>query len=366
MQNWLTTPADSDEPAAPAEPGRQPEVNYDTGSEVRFTESGSLDLRAVKNVTTQELANESITGFAPNSGLYIEVLGSRTGARFVVTTANIVDQFTLIEAIRNSIPTQSADFFELSNARVGAEPPQPEKWTEEEKLVAYDYFQASGLELPTSLADLDVDQYNSWIEVEGAAAGYVPGSTVFLTLTSTPLVVAEGIVDRQGNIELSGSIPVEYLELGEHRIRLVGIRALGGVSVDDSGEIQLSDETLREIERFDLGTQATVRMGGKTPEGDYLNAIRVVPLEPVAPWWTLWFILAGLIITFVARRRNWTESRGKLLAAAAVNLVSAAPAVIIGWLSTVTLVTWTGLALGIVAGLVTLMIQPSEKAKQRR
>ena len=270
---------------------------------------------------------------------------------------------TLIEAIRASIPAQAADFFEVSLARVGAEPTKPEPWTERQQLVAYDYFQASGLELPVSLADLDFDEITSWIEVQGSASGYVTGSTAFLTLTSSPLVIAQGEVDRFGNIELTGSIPVQYLEPGEHRIRLVGIRSLGGVSVDDNGEIVISDQTMQEIERFDLGTQATVRLGGKTPEGDYLNAIRVVPLVPVAPWWTLWFILAGLLITLVARRRHWTNTRAKLMAAAGLNLASAIPAVVLGWLSTVTLVTWVGLALGFIASALTYVVRPSEKAR---
>ena len=294
------------------------------------------------------------------------MLGSRTGARFVATTANIVDSITLIEAIRASVPAQAADFFELTSVAVGSEPAQGEPWTERQQLVAYDYFQASGLELPVKLSDLDFGQFENWIQVSTRASSYVPGSTVFLTLTSTPVVVAQGTVDRFGNIELTGSFPLEYLELGEHRVRLVGIRALGGVSVDEAGEIQISQQTMEEIERFDLGTQATVRLGGKTPEGDYLNAIRVVPLEPVAPWWTLWFILVGLIITLIARRRDWTNTRSKIFAAAGLNLASAIPAVILGWLSTVTIVAWIGLALGFITAAITYVVQPSDKDEKEK
>jgi hypothetical protein len=366
LENWLTTPADPEEAQSGQAGSGGPSLNYDTGGEVRFTDSGALDLSQVRSVTPSQLADETISGFAPNSGLFIEVLGSRTGARFVATTANLVDSLTLIEAVRASIPAQAADFFQLTLARVGSEPTKPEPWTERQQLVAFDYFQASGLELPVSLADLDFADYTSWIEVSGQAAGYVAGSTVFLTLTSSPLVIAQGEVDRFGNIELTGSIPVQYLEPGEHRVRLVGIRSLGGVSVDDNGEIVISDQTMQEIERFDLGTQATVRLGGKTPEGDYLNAIRVVPLEPVAPWWTLWFILAGFLIAFVARRRHWTNTRSKLFAAAGLNLASAIPAVVLGWLSTVTIVVWVGLALGLITAAITYVVQPSDRAREKQ
>lgn len=207
---------------------------------------------------------------------------------------------------------------------------------------------------------------SQWIEVSASASSYAPRSKVFLTLTSTPLVIAEGFVDEFGNIELNGSLPLSYLEPGEHRVRLVGIRALGGVSVDESGEIQISEETMAEIARFDLGTQATVRMGGKTPEGDYLNAIRVVPLEPVAPWWTLWFILLGLLLAGFARRRNWLSSWPKMILGLALSLGSALPAVIIGWLSTVTLVTWVGLALGLISSVAIFMLQPREQQSEAR
>jgi hypothetical protein len=368
LRDWFGSPAEPEAPQSGNQAAGEgsPEVNFDTGGEVRFTDSGALDLSTVKNVTTDELANEKISGFAPNSGLYIEVLGSRTGARFVATTANIVDSLTLIEAIRNSVPAQAADFFALDTVRVGSKPAPTDQWTEREREVAYDYFQASGLELPVKLSDVDVPEDSQWIEVSASASSYAPRSKVFLTLTSTPLVIAEGFVDEFGNIELNGSLPLSYLEPGEHRVRLVGIRALGGVSVDENGEIQISEETMAEIARFDLGTQATVRMGGKTPEGDYLNAIRVVPLEPVAPWWTLWFILLGLLLAGFARRRNWLSSWPRMILGLTLSLGSALPAVIIGWLSTVTLVTWVGLALGLISSVAVFMLQPREQQSEAR
>lgn len=369
LNRWLNrgteaVPPQTENESAPKPQG--PAVKFDTGGEVRFTEQGSLDLSVVKRTTPEQLVSERVAGFAPGSGIYIEVLGSRTGARFVVTTANLVDEVTLLQAIRNSIPAQAADFFSLSQARLGSEPSQPKPWTEDQREVAYDYFQSSGLELPNSLADLDFSDFSKWIQIDSDAEGYVPGTTVFLTLTSSPLVIAEATVNRNGQAELSGAIPVEYLQAGEHRVRLVGIRSLGGVSVDENGEIQLSEETLEEIRRFDLGTQATVRMGGKTADGDYLNAVRVVPLVPVAPWWTLWFILVGFLIAAVARRKNWSNTKIKYWLTVSLNLAAAIPAVIIGWLSTVTLVTWVGLGLGLLAAGLTVFVKPKRERQRQR
>lgn len=187
--------------------------------------------------------------------------------------------------------------------------------------------------------------------------------TLGLTLTSEPLVLGSGLVDKYRNVEISGSIPVQYLDAGEHRVRLVGIRSLGGVSVDDNGEVQISQETMDEIQRFDLGTQATVRMAGSTPEGDTLNAIRVIPLEPVAPWWTLWFILVGFIVSVWLRRRGKLDEKWKFVSGLGLNLIAAAPAVILGWISTVTLVTWIGLALGLVALAIVAVVQPKSDEK---
>jgi hypothetical protein len=364
LSSWLTTPPTVETSVDPEIPAG-PAVRFDTGGEVKFTESGALDLSSVKSVTPQELSNELIAGFTPGASLSIEVLGARTGARFVATTASIIDSATLIEAMRASIPTQAADFFRLDSVSAGTPPSDLASWTEEEQLVAYDYFQASGLELPINVSDLNVNEYQDWISVAASANGYAPGSRVFLTLTSTPLVISEGTVNREGLIELTGSFPVEFLEAGEHRVRLVGIREVGGVSVDENGEIVIPESTMREIERFDLGTQATVRMGGLTPEGDYLNAIRVVPLNPVAPWWTLWFILAGFIISVLAIRRNWTNTKTKYWLTISLNIAVAVPALVIGWLSTVTLVSWVGIALGFIAAGLALVVRPTREQANR-
>lgn len=360
LSSWLSGQAGVVQSAEPDLEDSQDNqfVKYDTGAEVQFTARGSIDLSSVRSVTAQQLSSERIGGFRPGASLFVEVLGARTGARFVATTASQIDSAILVEAIKSSIPTQAADFFKLDEVGLGQAPRNASIWTEDEQLKAYDYFQASGLANPLNIANLDPSQYSNWIYVKGSASGYVPGSTVFLTLTSTPLVIAEGTVNRLGGIRLSGSWPVELLQAGEHRVRLVGIRSIGGVGVDGNGEITLSDETIQEIERFDLGTKATVRMSGPTPEGDLLNAIRVVPLTPFAPWWTLWFILIGFLSSAFAKRRNWLNTPVRSWLAVSWNLAVALPAVVIGWISSVSLVSWVGLGLGLLGLGLTLLIRP--------
>ena len=363
LDGWLNNPVVNPETGEPASSGKQV---YNTGTgTVKLTESGVVDTTSVKQVTPAQAIDEKIDGFTPGTGVYLEILGSRTGARFVATTANLVDSLTLIEAIRASIGTQAADFFEITNATTATAPAKPEAWTERQLASVKDYFAAVGLAEPKSLNDVDFGSVDQWIEVSTTASTFVPGSTVFLTLTSEPLVLASAVVDRFGNVEISGSIPVEYLDAGEHRIRLVGIRALAGVSVDDNGEVQISQETMDEIQRFDLGTQATVRMGGTTPTGDSLSAIRVIPLEPLAPWWTLWFILVGFLASIWLRRKDKLKTTAKFVAGLSINLLATLPAVILGWLSTVTMVVWVGLGLGFIATMLVAITQPSKKSRTK-
>jgi uncharacterized repeat protein (TIGR02543 family) len=351
---------------APADNGSQ----YDFGSGFQSIESfvrpdGSVDYEKVARVSPGSLQDEQISGFDPDKGLRLEVIGARTGARFVVTEANLIDSLTLLNAIRASIDAQAEEFSKIDGVLVSSTSPAvPDAWTDRELAVIRDYFEASGLEVPISLADVNFDEIDNWLTVRASGETYVPGTQVFLTLTSSPVVIGSAAVDRFGKFEVEGYLPVELLELGEHRIRVVGMRSLGGISVDDSGNVVISDATMREIEKFDLGTQATIRILGEAPDGTSLNAIRVVPLEPVAPWWTLLFILAAALIGSAMKRyRRMTRTSTKVTSSVLI-LASAAPAVVLGWLSTVTLVTWIGLALGVIATLMPLVI--SEKTEGSR
>lgn len=324
-----TNAATSQSPQAPAEPP---------------VSSNSAGRR-----TVNELSQENLGGFQPGVTTYIEILGARTAARFVVSDTTQIDQFTLIRAIEASVPTQAANFFAIESVQPVNQPIVPAAWTIEERAGVTEFFAGAGLPEPRTLADLDVNDYSQWLLVTANSSTYAPGTQVYLTLTSEPLVLASAVVGRDGTANLSGTLPVEFLTAGEHRVRLVGIRALDGVSVDDEGEVQVSPELLEEIERFDLGTQATIAVIGPNTQGANHVALRVIPLIPVAPWWTLWLILVGALIALAVRFVPVRTTRVRRITNVVIGAVALVPAVILGWLSTVTAVVWWGLGLGLAA-----------------
>jgi hypothetical protein len=343
----------------------------DTGSGIQqsqeLQDSGSSIGEASRQSgvrTIEQLSAEKLTGFAPGAGLRIEILGARTGARFILADLEVIDAVALLRAMEASISTQEADFSKITRVVRGEKPLIQESWSEEVREGVDEFFAAVGLDSPRELIDLDLSQVKNWISISAEVETYQPGSTVFLVATSTPIVLATAQVDKFGKAQLSGAMPVEALGTGEHRVRIVGIRSLDGVSVDDAGEIQLSQDLMSEIQRFDLGTQSTIALSGLNPEGGYHAAIRVVPLIPVAPWWTLWFILAGFVLALGARYRRLLETRSRGIIAASGVLASALPAVIIGWVSTVTNVVWVGILLGLI-GAAASWFMPERKKSSR-
>ena len=311
--------------------------------------AGKVSSAAAAHVSLRELSRETMTGFAPGVSTLIEILGTRTAARFVVSDTSQVDQFTLIRAIEASVPTQATDFFAIESVQPVSQPIVPRPWTSSERAGATEFFRGAGLPTPQTLADLPLENYSNWLLVSANASTYAPGTNVYLTITSEPLILASVVVGADGTANLAGTIPVEYLTAGEHRVRLVGIRALEGVSVDDEGAIQLSPELLGEIERFDLGTQATIAVFGQNLDGAPHLALRVIPLVPVAPWWTLWLILGGALISLAIRFTPRRAVGIRRVTSIVVGAVALLPAIILGWLSTVTAVAWWGLGLGLAA-----------------
>jgi uncharacterized repeat protein (TIGR02543 family) len=311
-----------------------------------------------------EMATERLGGFDPSRGIRIEVLGARTGARFVLSDVSGVDGAALARAIETSIVSQVADFAAVRDVRPAAAPVIPAVWTPEVRTGVDEFFAAAGLSAPSALGDLDVSGVRTWLQVRMDANTYLPGSTVYLVVTSSPIVFGSATVARDGTVEVDGTMPVELLGAGEHRVRLVGIRSLDGVSVDSAGEVQLTAATMAEIERFDLGTQATVAVIGANPAGGGHVALRVVPLEPIAPWWTLWIVLVGFLGVAVARRRGRVANvRQRGLGIGAL-VLAALPAVVLGWRSTVTEVTWWGIGLTLMAMLLVLVVRPSGDASR--
>ena len=323
--------------------------------------SGPQASTAVRN--RQTLLAEQLGGFQPGSTTTVEILGARTGARFVVTETTVIDTVTLVRAMQASIEAQRSDFFDINQVAPATEPLPAPEWNEEQRSTANDLFIRSGLPEPRTLAEFDTSQFTNWVFVSTRASTYAPGTTVYLTLTSQPVVLAEAVVDEEGEVSISGTLPAEILEAGEHRVRLVGIRALDGVSVAEDGSIVVSNELMDEIERFDLGTQSTIAVVGTNPTGETHAAIRIIPLVPEAPWWLLWFIALGFVVIVLATWRGFLQrGKGRVLGFVIV-LASATPAVIGGWLSTVTAVTWWGLGLGLLGAAISAL-QPRRVAEK--
>ena len=104
-------------------------------------------------------------------------------------------------------------------------------------------------------------------------------------------------------------------------------------------------------------------MGPNLTGGDHV-ALRVVPLVPEAPWWTLWFILGGFLLMALARWRGWARKAGRRMTGALLVLAAATPGVILGWLSTVTTVVWWALGLGLLASVVSWFLPQRSKAQR--
>jgi hypothetical protein len=175
-------------------------------------------------------------------------------------------------------------------------------------------------------------------------------------------VLASAVVDRDGSATVTGPLPVDVLGLGEHRIRLVGTRAFDEVGVDADGGIALPASVLAEIERFDRGTDATVLVYGVNGAGGDHVSRRIVPLDPVAPWWTL--LLPGVVgaLSLRARRRGGLTTRRAQAAAAGAVIVAAAPAVVLGWLATTTVVAFVGVALALLLAGAVLTVRTRDVA----
>lgn len=330
------------------EPGPVPLDNQATGNgNGPGVSTSSIGVR-----TVAEVAQEKLGGFAPGAGTILEILGARTAARFVVTEATLVDSFVLQRAIEESIPAQATNFFSIERVQPALQPLVPRSWSVEDRAGISEVFEASGLPAPRNLAELEVSPDSQWILVEAKSSTYAPGTEVYLTLTSEPIVLASAVVDRDGEAILTGTVPTELLTLGEHRIRLVGIRALDGAFVEEDGTVGITDELLAEIQRFDLGTQSTIAIYGENPDGASHTALRVIPLVPEAPWWTLWLILAAAVVGLLTRFIPDRRPRFRRIGSSALALGLAIPGVILGWLSTVVTVTWWALGLGLLGALL--------------
>ena len=294
-----------------------------------------------------QMREERLGGFDPGTALRVEVIGSRTTARFVISTLTGLDELVLIEQISRSSEGNRTDFAGVDRIGIGSPTGPQGSWSLNERDSAYDLFNYSRLDAPTKQSDLLGSNSYTWLNVEKGVRGYLPGSTIYLTATSSPVVFGEAQVGLDGEAIVNGDLAVELLGLGEHRIRVIGTRVFTDIQVDSDGEVIIPDFVLEQILLFDMGTDATVIVTGNNPTGGVHTVMRVVPLDPVSPWWTLWVIAWTALLLLLARLRGMIRTFMEKSVAGGAVLVSSIPALYLGWTTTVTQVAWWGLLMGL-------------------
>lgn len=291
--------------------------------------SAALETRATR--TPSQLRNEPLSGFSPGSSVVIQVSGARTTAQFVMTNAEQADTVAIAAALVESQERTASEFaavtyatpvtdVDLSRAVTGTVTPE-----------ASELFEASGLGNPRTLGSFDIAESERWIDVGARADGYTAGTVVYLAVTTQPIIFGSAVVSEDGTVEFSGILPVDILESGPHNIRLVGTRDLGGVSIDDGGELRLSDRTTEEIQKFDQGTNAVVVVSGPSETGTHA-AVRLVPLERDVPWWAFWvYLIAAIAGLFMRWRRP--QAAWSFISLMATGVALSALPLVVAWVT---------------------------------
>jgi len=302
--------------------------------------------------TLAEVGSEKIGGFLPTAAITIEVRGARTSARFVTDAEMLTNPPLLLEQVALSSRSSVDTFFALENLSLANAPTGLVGALPEDEARVVELFSSAGLERPQTISQDQQDALGveGWIRVDTTVREYKPGSFVYLIVNSEPLIVGFATVGEDGTAQVAGDIPIGWFGIGEHRIRAVGVKEFDGIQVGQDGELVIPDEVLEKIQQFDLGTQVTVIASGPNPQGSNHLAIRVVPLEPTPPWWTLWIIAVTALLMIFLRLRGVLATRSQAAVGAFSILLSSLPAIILGWTSTVTLVAVVGGIFALVLG----------------
>ena len=164
--------------------------------------------------------------------------------------------------------------------------------------------------------------------------GFMPGTRADIWLFSDPTLVGSVIVTDTGEFFAEVLVDANFVPVGDHTLQLQGVGEDGYVRSANLG-VSVSD-----------------------------NIISPETVGTFAPWWALIFIGLGLVLFGSLRR--WGPIRESLAhnLASAVVLFMATPAIVLGWISTVTAISWWGLALGLLALILYRFIQPKHSASR--
>ncbi len=338
-------------PNAPARTGESVDVvDFGFGPEPVDSESALLGRTAspIKQLSLDDLKTATFAGFAPGTGVRVDVAGVRTSGQFVNSGLGASELIGLRTAIVESSNRLATSFARITQAVEVAKPGVKEVLSGQVSDDAAYLFKASGLASPVLVGSKLKGDEKSWLRVSAEAKTYLPGSIVYLTVQSSPVIIGAAKVDEFGNAGVTGWLPMEILELGAHKVSLVGYRSISGVGVDEKSQITLPSSTLEDISKFDGGSQATVRVIGANKTGGVQSAIRVVYLDAPNPW--LWLLLPlvafafGAIVALIRKRFSATNLKVCAVAAA---LLSVAPAWL-AWIDT----AWLVLAIAAIEFLV--------------
>jgi hypothetical protein len=158
--------------------------------------------------------------------------------------------------------------------------------------------------------------------------GFMPGTRADIWVFSEPTLVGSVIVSETGEFFAEVLVDPNFIAAGDHTLQLQGIGEDGYVRSANLG-VSISDNI-------------------------------------ISPWWTLIFIGLGLVLFGSLRRWGPIRKNFAHNLATVMVFLMATPAVILGWISTVTAVAWWGLALGLVAMVLYYLVRPKRGASFER
>lgn len=311
----------------------------------------------------QDLDGDLLNGFG-TPHISIDVMGSKVTGQFIVSPGSISDPYAVAAALEESSQRNSTEFASIDSAQIGKQPILDQVLAKSATQAMKDIFEISGLGKPQTVGEIKTDSATRWLSVSGEVRGYKPNSVVYLAVTSEPLVFAYAEVNSEGYAQIIGDLPLDVLPSGGHNIRIVGTREFSGVSLDKENHLVMTRSVLENIQQFDQGTNAIVRITGITDERTRNVSIRIVPIAIERPWWTVWFAAGVAVVLGTAKRRRRMETRTRKTIWSLIGLASAAPAVILGWYSLAYDVMGIGVLISLLGAIGVQVIQ-AKRADRR-
>jgi hypothetical protein len=263
------------------------------------TQSSSIPSNGQAERTISQAASEKIGGFTKGASVDFDVIGAKTAAVIAVSSTSRINVADIKSAIVQS--SSSNSFVKVGEVNSTSNPNTNGIGIAEISPLDLHVFETIGLEQPQLLTQISSESATDWINFNVTVDTYKPGSTVYLAMTSSPIVFATAVVGADGRASLGGDMAMSLLPPGIHKLRVIGNRALGQIVVDENGGLTLNAGQMGEIQNFDSGTNVTVRLQGMQVNGDSQTIIRIIPLGEDVPWWLLWILVAAGLLLMVSR-----------------------------------------------------------------